>query len=57
MEEFEKKDQEEKKASGVDAEYDEIMLLWGDIKERIEESREMTEAEPERQGQEKNHGQ
>ena len=33
------------------------MRLCGDIKERIEESRELTEAEPERQEQEKNHGQ
>lgn len=53
MEEFEKKDQEEKKASRVDAEYDEIMQLCGDIKERIEESREVTEAEKKKQEQEK----
>ena len=53
MEEFEKKDQEEKKASGVDAEYDEIMQLCGDIKKRIEESRELTEAKKKKQEQEK----
>jgi len=57
MEKFEKKDQEEKKGSGVVAEYDEIMQLCGDIKERIQESREVTEAEKKKQEQEKNHGQ
>ena len=37
MEEFEKKEQVEKKASGIDAEYDELDQLCQDIKERMEE--------------------
>ena len=37
MEEFENKEQVEKKASGIDAEYDELDQLCQDIKERMEE--------------------
>ena len=37
MEEFENKEQVEKKASGIDAEYDELDQLYQDIKKRMEE--------------------
>lgn len=37
MEEFENKEQVEKKASGIDADYDELDQLCQDIKERMEE--------------------
>ena len=54
MKEFDEKDKNERKASGIDAEYDELMQLCQDIKERIDESLEVTEKEKEKQTQEKN---
>ncbi|CAH3172410.1 unnamed protein product [Porites evermanni] len=45
MEEFENKEQVEKKASGIDAEYDELDQLCQDIKERMEEVSSQEEAE------------
>lgn len=53
MREFEEKDKEEKRASGINAEYDEFMQLCQDIKERIEESLQVTEKEKQKQAQEK----
>lgn len=45
MEEFENKEQVEKKAFGIDAEYDELDQLCQDIKERMEEVSSQEEAE------------
>ena len=45
MEEFENKEQVEKKASGIDAEYDVLDQLCQDIKERMEEVSSQEEAE------------
>ena len=45
MEEFENKEQVEKKASGIDAENDELDQLCQDIKERMEEVSSQEEAE------------
>ena len=45
MEEFENKEQVEKKASGIDAEYDELDQLCQDIKERMEDVSSREEAE------------
>lgn len=45
MEEFENKEEVEKKASGIDAEYDELDQLCQDIKERMEEVSSQEEAE------------
>ena len=53
LKEFDEKDKNECKASGVDAEYDELMQLCQDIKEQINESLEITEKEKKKQTQEK----
>ena len=45
MEEFENKEQLEKKASGIDAEYDELYQLCQDIKEWMEKVSSEEEAE------------
>ena len=53
MKEFDEKDKSERKANGINADFDELMHLCQDIKERINESLEVTEKETEKQAQEK----